>query len=88
MNESTKGTKGSHDTTVRRAALPQIMFPADISLVLELTEEEATFAAGQGLLGPQIFVKGRPAVLREDFLEFLTLRAASKKRADKEVLRA
>jgi hypothetical protein len=75
-----------HEVAVRRAALPEVMFAPDMALVLGIPDADADKAARQGRLGPQFFVAGRVAVLRQDFLEFLTLRAASQIPGAKEVL--
>jgi len=72
--------------TVRRAALPEVMFAADLALALGLSELEAEAAARRGMLGPPFFVRGRVALLREDFLELLVLRASRQDRKSKELL--
>jgi len=76
------------DSGVRRAALPEVMFASDIALALGLAQTLADQAARQGLFGPEFYVGGRVAVLREDFLEFLTLRASRRDLESKELLPA
>ncbi len=68
-----KNTKHSHDSTVRRAALPEVMLPEDLAESLGITTEQAEASAMAGLLGPKFMVSGRPAVLRKVFLEHLLL---------------
>jgi hypothetical protein len=75
-----------NDLAVRRAALPELLFAPDLALVTDLPEEEADRAARAGRFGPQLFIKGKVAVLRKDFLEFLTLRAAARGPSNKELL--
>jgi hypothetical protein len=75
-----------HDDAVRRAVLPEVLFAGDLSLALDLSLDETEAAARSGRFGPFFFVQGRVAILRDDFLEFLTLRAASSDQARKEVL--
>lgn len=79
-------TENNHDVAVRRAALPEVMFASDLALALGLPEPAADAAARHGRFGPQFFVQGRVAVLRQDFLEFLTLRAAAGTPREKEVM--
>jgi hypothetical protein len=76
-----------HSDSVRRAALPEILFARDIALAVDLDPAQADKSARAGRFGPFFFIGGRVAVLREDLLEFLTLRAAASKPAQKEVLR-
>lgn len=73
------GMKDSNKTEpyIRRAALPEVMFAADIALALDVPDWQAEDAARAGLCGPYFTVDGRPAVLRQDFLDTLTLRAAT-----------
>ncbi len=66
----------SHADTVRRAALPEVMFASDLGLALDIPNETAEAAATSGKLGRHFTVRGRVAVLREDFLEALQTRAA------------
>jgi hypothetical protein len=64
-----------HTDTVRRAALPEILFLPDLAFVLRLPEELAEAQLSEGRLGPSFLVQGRPAVLREHFMEALRARA-------------
>jgi hypothetical protein len=75
-----------HDQAVRRAALPELLFAPDLALATDLAEDEADRAARAGRFGPQLFIKGRVAILRKDFLQFLTLRAAARGPSEKELL--
>lgn len=76
----------THHDSVRRAALPEVLFAGDLALALEMPERAADAAARAGRFGPFLFVQGRVAVLRQDFLEFLTLRAAARDASRKELL--
>ena len=76
----------NHQNTVRRAALPEVLFASDLGLALDIPEEDAEAAAREGRLGSHFLVEGRAAVLRTDFLAWLARRASSAK-AGKEVLR-
>jgi hypothetical protein len=71
---------------VRRAALPEILFAPDLAIATGLPEPEADVAARTGRFGPQLFIKGRVAVLRQDFLAYLTQHAKARDAARKEVL--
>jgi hypothetical protein len=75
-----------HDEAVRRAALPEVMFSPDIALAVQLQLEVVEAQAPCGHFGPCFYVDGRVAVLRDDFLETMTLRASRVDRAQKEVL--
>ena len=77
-----------HEEAIRRAALPEVMFSEDIALALCLRVDQAEEGARAGRFGPEIYVDGRVAVLREDFLQTLTQRAAVRGRAGKEVMAA
>ncbi len=79
--------KNPHQETIRRAALPEVMFAQDIGLALGIPPPEAEARASRGELGRQLFVGGRVALLREDFLTYLAQQAASPRRREKEVLR-
>lgn len=81
---ATPSTPG--DAVVRRAALPEVLFAPDLAIVLCLSEPDADAGARAGRFGPEIYVGGRVAVLRQDFLEFLSLRASRRTVAEKEVL--
>lgn len=66
-----------HQKTVRRAALPEILFLPDLALALEVPQHEAEQAARAGLLGPTLVLSGRLAILRRDLLEHLSDQAKS-----------
>lgn len=76
----------SHDDTVRRAALPEVLLASDLALATGLTEEEAQRAALAGRLGPFFLVRGGVAMLREDFLAALAKRARSAGGAEKDIV--
>lgn len=61
----------------RRAALPEILFAEDLGLALGIPTDDAEAMARTGRLGPAFMVRGRPAVLREHFLEALANRGAA-----------
>lgn len=75
----------AHDRTVRRACLPEILFPDDLALALAVSAEEADAMARQSRLGAYVLVRGRPAVLKSEFLKAVA-RRASAPADDKEVL--
>ena len=75
-----------HDAVMRRAALPEVMFAPDIALAVQIPIPVVEAQAPGGSFGPCFYVQGRVAVLREDFLETMTLRASREERAQKEVL--
>ena len=56
-------------TALRRAAPPEVMFPEDVSVVLQIEVPVAREALEHRLLGPTFWVGERPAVLRTDFLK-------------------
>ena len=62
----------NHPDPIRRAALPEILFTEDVGMALDIPEHDALTLVRRGRVGPCFFVMGRPAVLREDFLEALT----------------
>jgi len=64
----------NHMDTVRRAALPQVMFVRDIGLALQLGPDAARRAILRGECGPFIRVGRRLAVLRDSFLASLAKR--------------
>ena len=64
-----------YDLTVKRAALPEVLLPADIALALGIPEKEAEQCAAGGRLGPSFLIGGRPAVLRYSFLQHLAQEA-------------
>ena len=75
-----------YELEVRRAALPAVLFPSDIAVSLEITEEAAECLVREDRLGPHLLVGGRPAVLKDAFLGSLGGLARSGKRGGKEVL--
>jgi hypothetical protein len=79
-------TNPRYADAVRRAALPEILFAPDLAIATGLPEDETDAAARAGRFGPQLFIKGRVAVLRQDFLGYLTLHAKARDAARKEVL--
>ncbi len=74
-----------YDSTVRRAALPEVLHAPDIALVLGIPEAEAERCAAKGRFGPSFLVGGHPAVLRDSFLRHLAQEARTP--PSKEVLR-
>lgn len=78
--------KPRYDEAVRRAALPELLFAPDLAVATDLSEDEADLAARAGKLGRQLYIKGRVAVLRRDFLEAMTQRASRRETSQKEVL--
>jgi len=76
----------AHEATIRRAALPEVMFVADIALAMDLPVFQVETAAREGRFGRPFFVRGRVAVLREVFLASLVERTRGSSEA-KEVLR-
>ena len=60
-----------HETTVRRAALPEVMLVGDVALALDLPELDAQRLLSSGRLGLAFEVEGRLAVLRSSFLTAL-----------------
>lgn len=81
MNENS-----SHQETVARAALPEVMFAPDIALAMRLSVEAVEAQAPDGCFGPCFYVEGRVAVLRRDFLPAMAARAARRNHEGKEVL--
>jgi hypothetical protein len=61
--------KQARSEAVTRAALPEILFAADVAVALELEIDEAEAAIRAGECGPHFEFRNRPAVLRETFLE-------------------
>lgn len=72
--------------TLARAALPEVLFPDDLAVVLRLASAESEEQVRKGMFGPWFTVAGVPAVLRDHFLETLSLRAGCKAPAAKEVV--
>jgi hypothetical protein len=62
------------------------MFAADLAVAVDLALDVVEAQAPTGCFGPVLYVDGRVAVLRQDFLETMTLRAARRERREKEVL--
>lgn len=64
-----------YENTVRRAALPEVLFADDVSAALGVPEQESSRLIADGRLGPSFLVGGRPAVLRETVLAHLSREA-------------
>ena len=64
-----------YESTVRRAALPEVLFAPDIALALGIPEADAERCVAEGRLGPSFLIGGRPAVLRDSFLKHLAQEA-------------
>ena len=79
-------TTTPHADAVRRAALPEVLFTSDLALALDLPPEIAEASAVAGRLGRHFLVRGRIAILRDDFMEALQTRAAIGASAHKELL--
>ena len=60
-----------HTLTVRRAALPEVMFTPDVALALRSSPKTARQHIREGLCGPHFRVGRRLGVLRETFLSSL-----------------
>lgn len=75
-----------HEDTVRRAALPEVMFAPDIAIAVQLPIEVVEARAPDGSFGPCFYVEGRVAVLRDGFLESLARRASAWGASNKEIL--
>lgn len=74
-NSTPPGGDGGHDETVRRAALPEIMFCPDLGLALGgITPSAARRAVLRGECGPYLRLGRRIAVRRESFLAALAER--------------
>jgi hypothetical protein len=67
----------SYSDTIRRAALPAILFAGDIALALHLSEVEARREMEAGRFGLYFKVGRRPAILRDEFLKRLASSARS-----------
>lgn len=65
---------GNHVETVRRAALPQILFVPDVAVALQVGKDAARRAILRGECGPYLRVGRRLAVLKESFLAALASR--------------
>jgi len=78
--------KPRYDEAVRRAALPEVLLGPDLALATNLPPDVAEAAARSGRFGPHFFIRGQVAVLRKDFLQFLTLRASARGPGEKELL--
>jgi len=66
--------KNKTPLAVRRAALPQVMFPDDVGVVLQIDAEDARLAMLRGECGPFLQWGAHVAVLREAFLASLSER--------------
>ncbi len=75
-----------HQEIVARAALPELMFEQDLALAVGLPVNEASAQAAAGSFGPFLFIGGRVAVLRSDFLAAMSRRASARDGAGKETL--
>jgi hypothetical protein len=64
-----------HLNTVRRAALPEVLFTPDIAFALDIPEYKAAAAVREGSFGPHFLVDAQPAVLRKDFIDALSRRS-------------
>lgn len=67
-------TQPSHVLTVRRAALPEILFIPDLALALLTSESTARRAVLRGDCGPYLRFGRRLAVRRESLLDSLEAR--------------
>lgn len=76
----------NYEEVLRRHALPEILFAPDIALVLRIPEDEADARARAGGVGPEFYVGGRVAVLRQDFLDGLAVLGEFGDRASRELL--
>jgi hypothetical protein len=74
-----------YSDSLRRAALPELLFAPDIALAVQLPEETAEAYAAEGRFGPCLFVQGRVAVLKDHFIEALRARAIGNDLALKDV---
>ena len=74
-----------YDSTVRRAALPEVLHASDIALALGIPETEAERCAARGQFGPSFLIGGHPTVLRDSFLRHLAQEATTP--PSKEVVR-
>src|SRR5262245_42143065 len=61
---------------LRRSALPEVIFPGDAAIVLQVPKPVAEARLASGALGPAFTVHGRPAVLRDAFISALAQRAS------------
>lgn len=71
----------------RRALVPEVLFLGDIAVALDLPMETVEHYLPEGTFGQVLHVAGRPAVLRDSFLEALAARAHARSAEGKEVLR-
>ena len=67
-------SQNPHIPSIRRAALPEILFIPDLSLAIGVTESAARKAVLRGECGPFVRIGRRLAVLRESFLAALAER--------------
>lgn len=75
-----------YTSLLARATPPEILFADDIASLLGVTTTEAEWEARTGRLGPAFFIHGRVAVLRQDLLGLLRVKAGAPDVADREVL--
>ena len=64
----------THVDTVRRAALPQILFVPDVAVALQVGHDTARRAILRGECGPYLRIGRRLAVLRDTFIAALASR--------------
>jgi len=74
--------------TLRRAALPEILFDEDVSLALQIEQPEAHRRISSGELGPFLDLDGRPALLLKTFLEQLKSQQVTARSGPGPVLKA
>ena len=72
----TSKSVASHDLTVRRACLPELLLVPDVALALDISRSGARKAIVRGDFGPFLRLCRRLAVRRESFLETLRAREA------------
>lgn len=73
---------------LRRAALPEIMFAADIAVALQIGERDAAERISSGELGPHLEFDSRPALLLRTFLEQLKSQQVTARSGPGPVLKA
>ena len=66
--------QAAHAQTVRRAALPEVLFIPDLALALQVSDSTARRAVLRGDCGPYFRFGRRLAVRRESFLDSLAAR--------------
>ena len=65
-----------------RALLPEVMFPEDVAVALNVARSSAIDLMRLGRLGVVFDVSGRPAVLRQDFLAALRRLGSGEQKLD------